>query len=56
VARLVVAGQTYREIGAQLFISAKTVEHHVSRIRQRLGASSRSDLLAWLRAELTEGA
>jgi DNA-binding CsgD family transcriptional regulator len=52
VARLVVDGRTYREIGARLFISAKTVEHHVSRMRQRLGASNRSDLLARLRAEL----
>ncbi|MGZ4603991.1 MAG: helix-turn-helix transcriptional regulator, partial [Kineosporiaceae bacterium] len=52
VARLVVAGQTYREIGEQLYISAKTVEHHVARIRQRLGAETRSDLLARLRAEL----
>jgi DNA-binding CsgD family transcriptional regulator len=47
-----VEGQTYREIGGRLFISAKTVEHHVSRMRQRLGASNRSDLLARLRAEL----
>jgi DNA-binding CsgD family transcriptional regulator len=52
VAALVVAGQTYREIGSRLFISAKTVEHHVSRMRQRLDASSRSDLIARLRAEL----
>jgi DNA-binding CsgD family transcriptional regulator len=56
VATLLVAGQTYREVGGKLFISAKTVEHHVSRIRQRLGASNRSDLLARLRAELAEGA
>ncbi|MGY1701755.1 LuxR C-terminal-related transcriptional regulator [Geodermatophilus sp. SYSU D00766] len=56
VARLVVAGQTYREIGGQLYISAKTVEHHVSRMRQRLGAGTRSDLLARLRAELAQGA
>ena len=55
VARLVVAGQTYREIGARLFISAKTVEHHVSRMRQRLGASNRSDLLARLRLEIAQG-
>jgi DNA-binding CsgD family transcriptional regulator len=52
VARLVVAGATYREIGGQLYISAKTVEHHVARMRQRLGASNRSDLMARLRAEL----
>lgn len=56
VAALVVAGQTYREIGVRLFISAKTVEHHVARMRQRLGADSRSDLIARLRAELAEPA
>jgi DNA-binding CsgD family transcriptional regulator/tetratricopeptide (TPR) repeat protein len=55
VAELLVAGQTYREVGGKLFISAKTVEHHVARIRQRLGASNRSDLLARLRAELAIG-
>lgn len=55
VARLVVAGQTYREIGGRLFISAKTVEHHVSRMRQRLGARNRSDLLARLRLEIARG-
>ncbi|PRY47676.1 regulatory LuxR family protein [Geodermatophilus tzadiensis] len=56
VARLVVEGRTYREIGLTLFISAKTVEHHVSRMRQRLGAGTRSDLLARLRAELAQDA
>lgn len=55
VACLVVAGRTYREIGGELFISAKTVEHHVSRMRQRLGATSRSDLLARLRLEIAQG-
>jgi DNA-binding CsgD family transcriptional regulator len=55
VASLVLDGQTYREIGGRLFISAKTVEHHVSRMRQRLGAGTRSDLLARLRAELDRG-
>ncbi len=49
VARLVVEGRTYKEIGRQLFISAKTVEHHVARIRQRLGAGSRAELLATIR-------
>jgi DNA-binding CsgD family transcriptional regulator len=32
------------------------VEHHVARMRQRLGASNRSDLLARLRAELGDEA
>jgi DNA-binding CsgD family transcriptional regulator len=54
VAELVVAGQTYREIGARLYLSPKTVEHHVSRMRQRLGAGTRSDLLSRLRAELEQ--
>ena len=49
VAHLVLAGLTYKEIGDRLFISAKTVEHHIARMRQRLGCGSRSDLLARLR-------
>jgi DNA-binding CsgD family transcriptional regulator len=53
VAELVVAGLTYRQVGDRLFISAKTVEHHVARMRQRLGASSRAELLAELRALVT---
>jgi DNA-binding CsgD family transcriptional regulator len=48
VASLLVAGLTHKEIGAQLFISAKTVEHHAARIRQRLGAATRAELLAVL--------
>jgi DNA-binding CsgD family transcriptional regulator len=52
VAELVLAGLTYKQIGDRLFISAKTVEHHMARMRQRLGVSSRSELLAELRAEL----
>ncbi|GAA5129806.1 helix-turn-helix transcriptional regulator [Haloechinothrix salitolerans] len=53
VARLVVDGLTYKEVGARLFISAKTVEHHIARIRQRLGADSRAELLTQLRALLS---
>ncbi|CRK52218.1 LuxR family transcriptional regulator [Rhodococcus sp. RD6.2] len=50
VARLLVTGLTYRDIGSRLFISAKTVEHHVARIRRRLGAQSRAEMLSMLRA------
>lgn len=50
VAELMLLGLTYREIGARLYISAKTVEHHVARIRRRIGARSRSELLSMLRA------
>ncbi|HEY2694098.1 MAG TPA: helix-turn-helix transcriptional regulator [Pseudonocardiaceae bacterium] len=56
VADLVLAGLTYKQIGDRLFISAKTVEHHVARMRQRLGATSRSDLLAQLRVLASERA
>ncbi|WP_158540064.1 LuxR C-terminal-related transcriptional regulator [Williamsia limnetica] len=50
VARHLLLGHTYREIGAHLYISAKTVEHHVARIRRRIGAGSRSEMLSMLRA------
>lgn len=54
VAQLLLLGMPYRDIGGQLFISAKTVEHHVARIRRRLGAGSRSEMLSMLRAMLTQ--
>jgi DNA-binding CsgD family transcriptional regulator len=52
VAELLLLGMPYRDIGGQLFISAKTVEHHVARIRRRIGAESRSEMLSMLRAML----
>jgi DNA-binding CsgD family transcriptional regulator len=52
VARAVLAGRTHREIGAELYISAKTVEHHVARIRQKLGATTKAELLAAIREEM----
>jgi DNA-binding CsgD family transcriptional regulator len=53
VARMVLDGGTYREIGARLFISPKTVEHHVARIRTKLGVTSRAEFIAALRTVLT---
>jgi DNA-binding CsgD family transcriptional regulator len=55
VAELVLAGLTYKQIGEQLFISAKTVEHHVARMRQRLGSGSRGELFAQLRSLVGAG-
>lgn len=49
VAQMVIDGLTYREIGERLFISPKTVEHHVARIRRRLGAGNRQEMLSILR-------
>jgi len=54
VAALVVAGLTYKQIAERLYLSAKTVEHHVARIRQRLGCTDRRELLIRLRELLAE--
>ncbi|WP_255770535.1 LuxR C-terminal-related transcriptional regulator [Pseudarthrobacter sulfonivorans] len=52
VARLVLEGKTYREIGETIYISPRTAEHHIARMRRRLGAENRSDLLIRLRIAL----
>jgi DNA-binding NarL/FixJ family response regulator len=52
VAQHIVDGLTHKEIGAQLYISPKTVEHHVAKIRQKLGASTRAEMLAALRSHI----
>ncbi|MDL5159337.1 helix-turn-helix domain-containing protein [Actinomycetospora termitidis] len=49
IAELVLEGMTYREIAGRLFLSTKTVEHHVARIRRRLGSESRAELFSELR-------
>lgn len=53
VARLVLEGKTYREIGEAIYISPRTAEHHIARMRRRLGAENRSDLLVRLRLALS---
>ncbi|MHA7264201.1 LuxR C-terminal-related transcriptional regulator [Arthrobacter sp. TMN-37] len=60
VAQLVLEGRTYREIGQAIFISPRTAEHHIARIRRRLGVTTRAELLdrlriALVRAEEGEG-
>jgi DNA-binding NarL/FixJ family response regulator len=47
VLRHIARGYTYKEIGAQLFISVKTVETHVSSVLRKLQLSSRHELTRW---------
>ncbi|MGW4244175.1 response regulator transcription factor, partial [Nocardia sp. NPDC004722] len=44
VAKLAAQGLTNREIGAELFLSPRTVGHHMSRILEKLGLTSRFEL------------
>jgi DNA-binding NarL/FixJ family response regulator len=47
VLRLIARGFTYKEIGSELFISAKTVESHVSSVLRKLQLSTRHQLTHW---------
>ena len=44
IAELVAEGRTNREIGAELFLSEKTVEGHLTRIFAKLGVTSRVEV------------
>ena len=47
VLRLVVQGKTDNEIGRELFISPRTVQNHLTRIREKTGLRRRSELTRW---------
>ncbi|GAA2565512.1 helix-turn-helix transcriptional regulator [Pseudonocardia hydrocarbonoxydans] len=55
IGRLILAGLTYKQVGQRLYISAKTVEHYVARMRQRLGVTTRGEMFAVLQATLGDG-
>ena len=47
VLRLIARGYSYRDIGAELAISTKTVESHVSSVLRKLQLSNRHQLSNW---------
>jgi DNA-binding NarL/FixJ family response regulator len=49
VARLVAVGMGNRQVAAELFVSIKTVQFHLTHIYTKLGISSRSELAAQFR-------
>jgi two-component system, NarL family, response regulator NreC len=52
VLRLIALGHTNAEIAEQLYISVRTVETHRAHIQQKLGVSSRAELV---RSALSRG-
>ncbi len=47
VLRLVAQGLTDKEIGAKLYISPRTVQNHLTRVREKTGLRRRSELTRW---------
>ncbi len=47
VLRLIARGYTYKEVARELYISAKTVETHVSSVLRKLQLSTRHQLTRW---------
>ena len=47
VLRLIALGHTNTEIAEQLYLSVRTVESHRAHIQQKLGVSSRAELVRY---------
>ncbi|MGA8014559.1 MAG: LuxR C-terminal-related transcriptional regulator [Candidatus Dormiibacterota bacterium] len=48
IAQLIATDMSNREIATKLFLSERTVETHVTHIFNKLGLSSRIQLVRWL--------
>ncbi len=51
VALLVAEGRTNSEVASQLFVTRKTIEHHLSRVYRKLGLRGRTELARALASE-----
>ena len=51
-ASLAGAGYTYKEIGARLYLTPRTVKYHMGEIMHRLQLTTRAELIAYLRIDL----
>lgn len=47
VMRMIARGYAYKEVAAELYLSVKTVETHVSNVLRKLQLSNRHELTAW---------
>ena len=47
VLRLIADGLTYKEVGARLFLSERTIKYHMSEIMNRLHLENRAQVLAF---------
>ena len=45
--KLIAEGRTTSEIATQLFISAKTADHHIQHIYTKIGVSNRAAATRW---------
>ena len=54
--QLVAQGLTNREVAGSLFLSPKTIEHHLSAIYRKLGVRSRTQLARLFGDEATPSA
>jgi non-specific serine/threonine protein kinase len=47
VAALVAQGMSNRQIAQELYLSERTIEHHVSKILRKLSLASRTEIASW---------